>query len=63
MFECEIKEYQEIRNGNVPDDMQMGVEWINLKKIHEYNIYPKILKNLINKDGKIKKKIYLGDIN
>ena len=48
MFECEIKEYQEIRNGNVPDDMQMGVEWINLKKINKYNIYPKILKNIIN---------------
>lgn len=63
MFECELVEGTELKNGNVPDSMQTGVEWLDLKEFKKYRIYPEVLKDLIDRNGIINKKIYLGDTN
>lgn len=63
MFECELREDAEVKNGNVPDSMQIDVEWLSLNKLDNYRIYPKILKKLLGNDRITKNKIYLGDIN
>ncbi len=63
MFECELKNEVEIKNGYIPDSMQIGIEWLSLKELNNYKLYPSVLKKIINIDGKIKNKIYLGDIN
>nr|WP_276899671.1 hypothetical protein [Dictyoglomus thermophilum] len=50
-----------MKKGEIPDDFQMDIEWLPLDKLSEYRIYPNILKNLINKEGKLFGPIYLGE--
>ncbi|MBP1993020.1 NUDIX domain-containing protein [Paenibacillus eucommiae] len=48
-------------NGTNPDKDQVGVEWIEIKKLHEIRLYPKALgKIIINNEIEIR---YLGDVN
>jgi len=63
MFECDLLSKAEPKSGVVPDNMQVGVEWLDLKKLDEYRIYPKLLKYMINEDGTFESKVYLGDTN
>lgn len=63
MFECKLQEGAEIRDGKIPDSMQIGVEWLELSRLKEFRVYPGIIKELIDKYGIIKSKIYLGDVN
>lgn len=63
MFDCEIIDNTEIKKGETPDNMQIGISWINLNELKEYRIYPKILKEYISEKGIIKDKTYLGDVN
>jgi len=63
MFICSVNSGFEAKNGIVPDTMQIGVEWIDLKYLDECRIYPKILKSLISDDGSLNGEIYLGDVN
>jgi 8-oxo-dGTP diphosphatase len=63
MFECKLKSDIDVQNGSVPDSMQIGVVWINIKDINEYRIYPKILRDVIREDGKFNNVVYLGDVN
>ncbi len=62
MFLCTIKNNKKPKLGKTPDSFQINIEWLPLKDIEKYRLYPqsarKILKNL-----KKSKKIYLGDIN
>lgn len=62
MFLCEIRGDCEPKNGPVPDEGQLGVEWIELDKLMEYRFYPKALRerlmDLDNQD-----EVYLGDVN
>ncbi|MDQ7092635.1 NUDIX domain-containing protein [Desulfosporosinus sp. PR] len=63
MFICSVNTGFEARNGIVPDTMQIGVEWVELKSLGKYRLYPKILKSLILEDGLLEGRIYLGDIS
>ena len=63
MFSCKLKETSKVGIGCEPDDMQIGVEWVDLKELDEYNLYPKVLTDLINEEGSFNQKIYLGDVN
>lgn len=63
MFECELCENTEIHNGEIPDSMQIGVEWLDIKELSNCRIYPSILKESINENRTLNKRIYLGDIN
>ena len=63
IFECKLAEGTELGKGVVPDSMQIGLEWLELSRLKEYRIYPGVLKEIIDKYGVVKSKIYLGDIN
>lgn len=63
MFECDLLDDTAIKNGEVPDINQIGVEWIDIKKISEYNFYPSALKELIKENEIVQDRIYLGDVN
>ena len=63
IFECELKENDKLQNGDIPDSMQIGVEWLALDKLKDYRIYPKRLKELIGENGANRKLVYLGDTN
>ncbi|HYE80950.1 MAG TPA: NUDIX domain-containing protein [Clostridia bacterium] len=63
MFECKLLPGAKLKNGAVPDTMQIGVEWLDLERLGDYRIYPNALKDVINEDGTFKSRIYLGDAN
>lgn len=63
MFKCVIISEKNIETGTVPDDMQIGVEWLELDKLREYRLYPSALKDLISEKGEFGEVVYLGDTN
>ncbi|SHF72891.1 NUDIX domain-containing protein [Ornithinibacillus halophilus] len=67
MFLCNIKkDNKDIRNGIVPDDGQIGVEWLPIPDLISYRLYPQELRKYIMdyKTGISKNTtVYLGDIN
>lgn len=63
MFECELINKEKLSNGDIPDKMQIGVDWINIKELHKHRVYPDVLKKLITTQGINNKNIYLGDVN
>lgn len=63
MFECELISKNEPASGHIPDNAQIGVEWVDLRKFSEIRIYPSILKRVIHEDGSLEKIVYLGDVN
>lgn len=63
IFECSLKSGTVPCNGSVPDNFQIGVEWITLSELDNIRLYPSILKKVINKNGTFKNKIYLGAVN
>lgn len=63
MFFCNLRPDAHVENGKVPDNMQTGVEWIDIAKLKNIRIYPSILKILITPDGINRDRIYLGDEN
>lgn len=62
MFSCSVKNTKEIKLGPQPDNGQIGLEWIDLNKVSNYNIYPKLLVPLLTKD-ETKRPVYLGYIS
>jgi len=65
MFLCDVKSSNsEIRNGSVPDDGQIGIEWLPLADLLNYRLYPQALREKIiaYQSGKTFS-VYLGDIN
>lgn len=39
-FECVMDSQEEVSNGHNPDETQVGVEWIELSRLHEMRVYP-----------------------
>jgi 8-oxo-dGTP pyrophosphatase MutT (NUDIX family) len=62
MFLCSIKEGEIPKPGNNPDSFQESIEWIPLKEIEKYRLYPQSARNILKNLGE-NKTIYLGDIN
>jgi 8-oxo-dGTP diphosphatase len=60
-FSCNIKNERLVMNGLLPDNNQVGVEWIEINKLDEIRLYPKAFGEMI-KYGNLEKR-YLGDIN
>ncbi len=63
MFLCEIINDNDFGKTTVPDNWQIGLEWLEIKNLSEYNLFPAVLKTLIPNMGKEKQNIYLGDVN
>ena len=65
MFLGEMKAgHTDVGNGTVPDDGQIGVEWIPLTDLLDYRLYPQTMREYVIDYflGK-KRPTYLGDIN
>ncbi|WP_066188818.1 NUDIX domain-containing protein [Gracilibacillus timonensis] len=65
MFLCKMKEgSSDIGNGTVPDEGQIGVEWLPLSELLSYRLYPQTMRECIMEHvaGKVLP-VYLGDIN
>ncbi|KEZ48602.1 NUDIX domain-containing protein [Metabacillus indicus] len=66
MFLCTIKQGQpEPAAGTVPDDGQVGVEWLPVEALRDYRLYPVTVRDEIMKLhlGEKPEKVYLGDVN
>lgn len=65
MFLCRINEsVKVIGNGTIPDDGQIGVEWLPLSSLLEHRLYPQKIRNhFITYFNGDKHSVYLGDIN
>ena len=63
MFECSLLNEDELGNGSVPDNAQVGFEWLDLNALGNYRIYPAALKDYLGENGKKVDRIYTGDVN
>lgn len=64
MFGCSIiSDIAELGNGSVPDNAQIGFEWLEIARLGEYRIYPSVLKDVLCGNGKNTEIVYLGDVN
>ncbi len=62
-FVCKIKSEHATESTN-PDSHQVGIEWIAVKHLLEYRIYPKDSRKYIQEfDAGKRNRVYLGDIN
>ncbi|TCN01387.1 ADP-ribose pyrophosphatase YjhB (NUDIX family) [Paenibacillus sp. BK033] len=61
-FECDlVSPNPTFEHVSVPDEHQVGVEWMEIKRLDEIRFYPSELgKRIKNKD---KSRHYLGDVN
>ncbi len=62
MFRCRIAPGENPRLGNTPDPYQRGVEWLPLKSLGDYRLYPSPLRVLLAKPLP-RQAVYLGDVN
>jgi ADP-ribose pyrophosphatase len=63
MFLCSLKPGVELCPGTVPDEMQTGVEWLDISKLDGYRLYPKSLSKVVKGNGELSPIVYLGDTN
>jgi ADP-ribose pyrophosphatase YjhB (NUDIX family) len=63
MFLCEIIGRKSVKKGKTPDTYQKGVVWLDIRKLDNYRIYPRILKDIIPHLTTKKFPVYLGDVN
>src|SRR5262249_34782364 len=61
MFECRLKSTPGL--GAKPDSMQTGVEWLELRALSNYRLYPKALQRLLSGNAPADGPLYLGDVN
>jgi 8-oxo-dGTP pyrophosphatase MutT (NUDIX family) len=63
MFDCVLLNEEELGNGNIPDNAQIGFEWLDLDELHKYRIYPAALKDYLGREGKKTGRVYMGAVN
>jgi len=65
MFLCKLKEGSKVLgNGIVPDDGQIGVEWLPLEELMNFRLYPMTMRSyIIDYFAGQEHPVYLGDIN
>jgi ADP-ribose pyrophosphatase YjhB (NUDIX family) len=66
LFQCKLtSKPSEAKQGIVPDDRQIGVEWIELDDVMDFPLYPLTIRPLLMRvpDKYAKLPVYLGDIN
>jgi ADP-ribose pyrophosphatase YjhB (NUDIX family) len=62
MFRCRLSPGEKPQLGNTPDPYQRGVEWLPLKSLGDYRLYPSPLRVLLAKPLP-RQTVYLGDVN
>ena len=63
MFLCKTKQ-QAFQEGTNLDEHQIGTEWLPIRELLNYNLYPQVLRSQISTfyEGK-SQTVYLGDVN
>jgi 8-oxo-dGTP diphosphatase len=62
MFYCTLPEGAVPAMGRLPNDNQASVEWVPLKELSQYRLYPQTLRAVFA-DLESNKRIYYGDVN
>jgi len=62
-FICKLETPVSLEKATNLDTVQVGVAWLELSNLKEYNIYPKIFKECIDVNGNIISPLYMGDVN
>lgn len=63
MFSCKIlNDYTTVEPTEMDTD-QIGLEWLPMESLENYELYPKILRTYLKQHKPCENKIYLGDIN
>jgi 8-oxo-dGTP diphosphatase len=62
MFRCRLIGEVPVGGGLAPDAWQVGVEWLDLSRLNEARLYPKVLRTLLPLLD-TRAKIYIGDVN
>lgn len=63
MFLCQLKQ-QSFKEGTNLDDNQIGTEWLPIKELLNYNLYPHALRSqLLSFYEGNNRTVYLGDVN
>ncbi|HLX60465.1 MAG TPA: NUDIX domain-containing protein [Planctomycetota bacterium] len=63
MFVCELLDPLGTFPTHNPDADQTDVVWIALSELKEHQIFPSVLKQVIQADGTLGGDVYLGDVN
>lgn len=63
MFRCTIADDAVPCSGVVPDAWQTGVDWLELARLDEYRLYPKVLCQLLRSIESVSENVYIGDVN
>lgn len=62
-FVCKLKTPVDLSKATNIDTGQLGIEWLPLSRILEFNIFPKVIKNYFSEDGSFDAPLYAGDVN
>ncbi|MDF2484677.1 MAG: hypothetical protein K0R46_845 [Herbinix sp.] len=62
-FVCRLETPIDLEKATNLDQVQVGVAWLELSKLKEYNIYPKKIIECIDVNGNITSSLYIGDVN
>ncbi len=63
MFNCTIAEDAEPEMGDYADQWQTGVQWLPLKTLSDFALYPSVLREAISEGIPERASVYLGDVN
>jgi ADP-ribose pyrophosphatase YjhB (NUDIX family) len=63
MFECQLVDGATAVLGVAPDEMQIGVEWLQLSDLASYRMYPKAVARILARGVPSVGAVYLGDVN
>jgi ADP-ribose pyrophosphatase YjhB (NUDIX family) len=63
MFKCDLVSEEKLEIGYVPDEWQIGLEWIALEELDKFRIYPSELLKYLGKSEGLNNTCYLGDVN
>ena len=63
MFLCDLREGTDPRSGDVPDEGQLGIEWLDLDRLDSYRLYPLGLRALIPRHDDPSVPVYVRDIS
>jgi len=62
MFRCSLPEGARPRVGSSPDVNQVSVQWLELRRLQEYRLYPRSLRSVFQ-DLDSANRVYFGDVN
>ncbi|MCU6713193.1 NUDIX domain-containing protein [Paenibacillus sp. J5C_2022] len=60
-FECSINNKSDLHKATNPDEVQVGIEWVEINNLDSIRIYPRGLVNQLMND--IRRPCYIGDSN